>query len=278
MGIPLVSIVIPTFNQGSYLPTCIDHCLFQTYPNLEIIIIDGGSTDGTKEYLKKLPTLIKTKSYHPVIKLDGDGNIIRQEKHTYPMNRNLTIIPFYEDIGATRTYNEGLKRVGGKYCTYIVGDDIPYPHMIEDMVFVLESNGSDFVYSDMNVVDDCGCIIRQMRLPYYSFSEFFAKWYHLGVSHLYRSEWHEKVGLMDESYKSANDYDHYLRFAMAGAKFFHLPKVLYAIRYHGDNRKTGQHTNSMYDNLLEESKKCAWRARQWMSEHGKIEYSKRESI
>ena len=68
---------------------------------------------------------------------------------------------------------------------------------------------------------------------------------------------------MDRNYKSANDYDHYLRFAMAGAKFYHLPKILYSIRYHGEDRKTGQHTNEMYANLIEECKRCAWRARQW---------------
>jgi len=63
----------------------------------------------------------------------------------------------------------------------------------------------------------------------------------------------------------ANDYDHYLRFAMAGAKFYHLPKVLYSIRYHGDGRKIGQHTHKRYKNLIEESKLCARRARQWLS-------------
>jgi len=69
---------------------------------------------------------------------------------------------------------------------------------------------------------------------------------------------------MDERYQGANDYDHYLRFAMAGAKFYHLPKVLYSVRHHGDNRKTGQHTEERYANLIQESKHCAWRARSWI--------------
>ena len=51
---PLVTIVIPTFNQGQYLPACISHCMFQTYENLEIIVVDGGSTDMTKKYLSGL--------------------------------------------------------------------------------------------------------------------------------------------------------------------------------------------------------------------------------
>jgi glycosyltransferase involved in cell wall biosynthesis len=259
-----VSIVIPTYNQAKYLPACVDHCLFQTYPDLEIIIVDGGSTDGTKKYLAKLKHEIANRTCEPVVEMDSNGQIKREVVRVYPQQgREVKIITFNEDIGPTRTYNEGLIRVTGEFCTYIVGDDIPNPHMIEELVNCLEETGADFVYSDMLVVDDSGKIIRQMRMPDYSFEDCFCRWYHLGVSHLYRTKWHDIVGLMDENYQSANDYDHYLRFAMAGAKFYHLPKILYSVRYHGEDRQTGQHTQERYHNLLEESKKCALRARAW---------------
>ncbi len=260
-----VSIVIPTFNQVRYLPTCIDNCLFQTYPNLEIIIVDGGSTDGTKAFLNELMGQISTKTCNPVVKMTDDGAIVRKQIQVYPQNREIQIVSFQEDIGPTRTYNEGLARVCGKYCTYIVGDDIPHPHMIEELVLILESTGVDFVYSDINLVDDQGRIIRQMKIPDYKFESCLARWFHLGVSRLYKTEWHYKVGLMDESFVSANDYDHYLRFAMAGAKFYHLPRILYSVRYHGEDRKTGQHTEDRYNRLIKESKLCAKRAREWLS-------------
>lgn len=264
MNHPLVTIVIPTFNQGRYLPACIDHCLFQTYTNMEVIVVDGGSSDDTKEYLATLQKKIASQQMEPVSRLSENGKIIRRPVQIYPQNRMVKIVSFVKDIGATRTYNEGLKLASGKYCTYIVGDDIPHPHMIEEMAAALQEQEADFVYSDMNVVDDNGCIVRQMRLPDYSFEDCFARWYHLGASHLYKTEWHRKVGLMDETYQSANDYDHYLRFAMAGASFYHLPKILYAIRYHGEDRKTGQHTPERYQNLLAESKQCVQRARSWL--------------
>jgi glycosyltransferase involved in cell wall biosynthesis len=263
-----VSIVIPTFNQILYLPACVDHCLFQTYPNLEIIIVDGGSTDGTKEYLARLKQEIASRTCSPVVEMDDNENIVRKEIRTYPPEREVLILSFQEDIGPTRTYTEGLGRATGEYCTYVVGDDLPHPHMIEELVSALEQTGVDFVYSDMTVVDDNGRIIRQMRLPDYGFEACFARWYHLGVSHLYRTEWHRKVGLMDETYQSANDYDHYLRFAMGGCKFHHVPKILYSVRYHGDDRKTGQHTKDRYASLIEESKSCATRARAWLAERG----------
>lgn len=266
MNYPLVTIVIPTFNQGQYLPACVDHCLFQTYPTLEIIIIDGGSTDSTKEYLANLQKKIATATNNPVVRMNSGGNIIRGEFVSYPQNRKITIISFDEDIGPTRTYNEGFRKVSGKYCTYVVGDDLPFPHMIEEMVAVLENQAFDFVYSDMNLIEDSGCIVRQMKLPDYDYKKCFADWFHLGVSKLYRTELHEKVGLMDEIYTAANDYDHYLRFAMAECRFYHLPRILYSIRWHGPERKTGQHTQSRYKTLMDESIKCAVRARVFLGE------------
>ncbi len=267
MPLPLVSIIIPTYNQAKYLPACIDHCLFQTYHNLEIIIVDGGSTDATKKYLANLQKKIASQKIDPVGYLADNGEITRKPVRIYPQNRKIKILTFDEDIGATRTYNEGFKKVSGKYCTYIVGDDLPHPHMIEEMVAVLEKNNTDFVYSDMNLVDDNGCIVRQIRLPDYHFKRCLADWFHLGVSKLYRTNLHSRIGIMDETYTAANDYDHYLRFAIAGCRFLHLPKILYSIRWHGSNRQTGQHTQSRYTILLEESKHCALRARKYLQQN-----------
>lgn len=261
-----VSIVIPTFNQDRYLPSCIDHCLFQTYGNLEIIIVDGGSTDGTKEYLENLEREIGERSISPICEMDEEGQILRRRMQAYPQSRDIEIVTFKEDIGATRTCNEGLSRISGQYCTYVVGDDRPHPHMIEELVRALESTGADFVYSDLDVMNDEGRIMRQVRCPDYSFESCFASWYHIGVSRLYRALWHERVGIMDEAYECANDYDQYLRFAMAGARFHHVPKILYSVRYHGEDRRTGQHTEERYFRLIEESKQCAFRARDWLKQ------------
>lgn len=258
-----ISIVIPTYNEDRYLPACVDRCLFQTYPELEIIIVDGGSTDGTKQYLQGLRREIKTRTVSPVLEMDDGGEIVRKPVKACPQDRDLVIVSFDENIGATATINEGLARVTGRYCTYVVGDDLPHPHMIEDLARVLDETGADFAYSDLDVVDDHGRIIRRCSYPGYDFNECFAKWYRLGVSRLYRASLHERVGLMDEAYKAANDYDHHLRFAMAGARFFHLPRVLYSVRHHGEDRRVGQHAPGNYSRLIEESKKCAARARRF---------------
>ena len=264
----LATIVIPTFNQAAYLPACVDRCLFQTHEELEIIIVDGGSGDGTKDFLDALPGRIGGAYAEPVVRMDAGGNVVRERVLTYPQNRRVEIVRFEHDIGPTRTYNEGLARARGEYCTYVPGDDLPYPHMIEELAGVLARTGADFAYADQDVVEDDGRVYRRMTFPEFDFKACLADWYHLGVCRLYRTRLHEMVGLMDESFTSANDYDHYLRFAMAGARFVHVPRVLYGVRRHGPVRPTGQHTPSRYANLLAESCRLAQRARDFLDGQG----------
>ena len=241
---PLVTIVIPTFNEIDYMPVCFDACYFQTYPNIEIIIVDGGSTDGTKEFLAQLENEIATKETSAVLLMDDKGEIVRKKCLTYHEDthcvhpkRELKILSFPEDIGRTRTYNAGFEQATGEYCTYIVGDDIPHPHMIEELVYAIETNNVDVAYSDYNIVTNEGRVVRLMRKPDYDFEECFSKWFHIGVSRLHRTSLHERIGYMNESFRVANDYELYLRMAKAGASFHHVPKVLYSLRFHGFETK-----------------------------------------
>jgi GT2 family glycosyltransferase len=82
-------------------------------------------------------------------------------------------------------------------------------------------------------VEDDGQVLRQVRKPEYTFEVCFAEWFHLGVSTLHRRALHDTVGVMDENWQHANDYEWYLRMAEAGARFVHVPKVLYFARFHG---------------------------------------------
>ena len=251
-----VSLVIPNFNQAEYLPGCVDHCWFQTYPELELIIVDGGSTDGTKEYLRGLPEHLATHCVEPVVRMDDQGNLEKKRCRTYHEDihadhpaRELKIISTVEDLGRTGTYNAGFREVTGDYCTYIVGDDLPHPHMVETLVEALERTGADVAYSNFNVITDDDRILRLVRKPDYSFEACFADWFHLGVSTLSRTEKLREVGFMDEKFKVANDYAMYLAMAEAGARFVHVDKYLYSVRFHGA------------ESSLDESCRLAFRAR-----------------
>lgn len=259
-----VSIVIPNFNQADYLPGCVDHCWFQTYPNLELIIVDGGSTDGTKEYLAQLPEQLASQTVEPVTAMDADGRILKktcktyhEDTHAAHPSRELKIISSEKDLGRTGTYNAGFREATGDYCTYIVGDDLPHPHMIESLVDALEKNGVDVAYSDFNIITDDDRILRMVRKPDYSFDACFCEWFHLGVSTLSRMEMLKKIGFMNEDWQIANDYRLYLDMAKAGASFTHLPNVLYSVRFHGAESK------------YEESCTLAFEAREWARTGGR---------
>ncbi len=133
--------------------------------------------------------------------------------------------------------------------------------MISTLAAELERTGADFAYSDMFIVDDAGRILRRFTLPGFDFEKSLARGYFLGVSKLWRRG---LEGRFDASFRSANDYDLFLRFAMAGARFVHVPRVLFSVRAHGADRKVGLHTQEMERVGVEESARLAGKAREFL--------------
>lgn len=270
---PLVSVVVPTYNQGHYLPMALDSVMFQDYDNIEIIICNHGSTDDTAEVIQKFLDSVRSDQVSFLARYDEKKNsspFIRKYGPRYPQNRKITVLQGSENIGGTASYNEGFRRASGKYCTYLVADDYFFPSAIREMVACLEQNDCDFVYADMFLVDDQGRILQHLQKPDYSFQACLADWYHLGVCKLYRTSLHRKVGFYDPAYRNANDYDMYLRFAMHGARFFHLAKTLYCVRAHDPNdpNEPASWRDNGYENLLKESIRCAQRARKFLAQEG----------
>lgn len=94
--LPKISIVIPSYNKGKYIGATLSSIINQKYPNLEVIIQDGGSTDGTLEIIKRFG-----KRYPKIIRWESK-----------------------KDKGQTDAINKGLKKAGGKVLTYLNADDI----------------------------------------------------------------------------------------------------------------------------------------------------------
>lgn len=262
-----VSIVVPIYNQAKVLPMTLDRILHQDYPDLEIILCDDASTDGTREVLECTLQSVERDvvSYASGFERTPDGvRLLRTEHKRYPQHRRIQVIHNAENLGAVRNYNVGFRQATGDYCTFIVGDDLPHPTMISELVEALETREADFAYADMFVVDDDGNIIRKFELPDFDFETSLANWYLVGNAKLFRRRWLDDVGYFDESLTSAFDYDLWVRFALAGARFVHVPKVLYSLRTHGPGRKVGLHAPEVERRALEESARIAERARRAM--------------
>jgi len=111
MSRPLVSIIIPNYNKAHYIREAIESALNQTYKNIEVIVVDDGSTDESKEIIKSFGK--KIKAY------------------------------FLPHKNANVARNFGLKKSKGEYIQFLDSDDIILPEKIEKQVEVLEKTGAD---------------------------------------------------------------------------------------------------------------------------------------
>lgn len=113
---PLISVVIPCFNYGSYVTAAVDSILSQTVDNVEVIVVDGGSTDGiTRERLARL--------HRPRTRI-----FLREGRHLVGSNRNF-----------------GIERARGRFVCCLDADDTVAPTYLEKAAFLLETYGYDCV-------------------------------------------------------------------------------------------------------------------------------------
>lgn len=201
----LVSIVLTTLNAARFLRESVDSCLNQTYSNLELLAVDGGSTDGTVEILQ---------SY-----TDPRMRLIHQ-------TNNEGKLP-----GAI---NLGLEHASGDYLTWMQADSLYDPDTISKMVAALEAHPEvGQVYADYRVIDEGGLVLQiaRTREP----EEFLGN---LGDSagpcFMIRREVRETVGPHHIHAFPSQDYDYRMRIAMR-FQSLHLHEPLYSWRTHGDS-------------------------------------------
>lgn len=112
----LVSILVPVYNVEKYLSKCLDSLVSQTWPEVEIVLINDGSTDGSLEIAERYA------KEHPNI-------------HIYS----------YPNSGISKTRNRALEHAQGEYVMFVDSDDFVEKDMVEKMMKVLEENGLDLV-------------------------------------------------------------------------------------------------------------------------------------
>jgi len=217
MSTALVSIIIPTYNYAAYIGKAVDSVLKQTYANIEIIVVDDGSTDNTKAVLKKY----------------GDKLVYIQQNNQ----------------GAAAARNRGLKEACGDYICFLDADDMYYPDNITEKVRLLEADESlDWCYSNWAWVDEAGNEMMRGDEPEVSLAHIKAQGdvlalalqgYRLGTNvFMFRKVLTDKLQGFDVRLKVLEDYDYYLRAAALG-KLGYIDKVLCAIYQHADSLGTG---------------------------------------
>lgn len=179
-----VSIITVVHNGAEFIRDCIESILTQTYTNIEYIVIDGNSTDGTVDIVNSYGTKIAQFLSEP-------------------------------DKGLYDAMNKGISRATGDVIGFLNADDF-YRHrrVIENMVSTFEKTGSDAVYGDMVYVDraDTSKLKRYWRSGWYSENAFLWGWMPGHLSFFARQRLYEEYGLFRLDMKSAADYELMLRF------------------------------------------------------------------
>jgi len=261
-----VSVVVPTYNQAAYLTTCLDSVWFQDYPDVEIVVVNDASKDGTAEALTQYAANISTEQTSFASHYNEEtGDIERQWHLRYPPEgRSLVVLQHETNKGLSAALNTGFKAATGEYCTFIASDDILLPSMVSELAAALRMNDVDFAYADMHIVDDNGRIMRRFSLPDYTFENAFCRWYLCGICKLYKRKLHEEIGYYDLEYVS-QDHEMFLRFAMNGAKFVHVPKILANVRIHDKDRMVDNHSLEKESRQMQDSVNLVKLARRFAS-------------
>lgn len=208
---PLVSVIMPAYNDEKYIADAIKSVLAQTYDNFELVIINDGSTDGTEDIIH------------------GLGN----ERIRYFCQANR---------GLAATHNEGIRRAFGVLLTKLDSDDMMTPDFIERHVKEFaEYPDADLVYCDDQLIRENSDPIRIIKRPEYTdrrllIRDLFGNGFPvIPFRTCIRKRVFEKIGLFDEDLRMAEDYDMMRRFIKAGLKAHHLREALYLRRMAEDS-------------------------------------------
>ena len=202
---PLISIIVAEFNGRATLQQCIDSVAQQTYPNKELIIIDGGSTDGTVELLRA-----------------------NSERISYWISE--------PDRGIYSAWNKGLAQAKGEWICFLGADDYFWDaHALAQMSEQLEKLplSVQVAYGQIMLVNADGMVIHPFGEPWENVSERFKQVMsipHQGTMH--RRSLFELHGKFDESFRIAGDYELLLReLKSADARF--IPGIIIAAMRQG---------------------------------------------
>jgi len=204
---PKVSIVIPVYNGSNYMKEAIDSALVQTYKNIEIIVINDGSTDDGKT--------------DEIAKIYGDK------------------IRYYykENGGVASALNLGIQKMTGEYFSWLSHDDVYLRNKIKNQINYLETQTEKniLLYCDSVIIDEKSNKIKDNILNRKYLNNTYMAILSTsigGCSLLIPKKCFEIAGLFNESLKTTQDNELWLRIVKNGFKFKYLPEILLKSRSH----------------------------------------------
>ena len=200
---PLVTIVTPVYNRENFIEETIESVLSQTYPNIEYIVIDDGSTDGSFEKISKYSNRVKVFKKH--------------------------------NAGQSDTLNYGWGMATGTYIGYISSDDCLKPKAIELLVNALIESDSGVVYCDYDLIDGESRYIRTVEVEPYDRKRLCIDLVCLpGPGALFEKKLFDACGGWNSNFKQIPDYAFWVKLS-ATTSFKKIPISLALFRIHDDS-------------------------------------------
>lgn len=206
--LPRVSVVIPLYNRSNFIAQTVQSVLAQEYANIELIIVDDGSTDDSREVLQQFAGKIKL--------LEHPGRVNK---------------------GQSAAINLGIKSSEGKYVAILDSDDLFAPEKIALQVRFLEQNpGAGVVYANGKAIGEKGELLFHIYDDNHCAPDgpepvLLSSWFNVPSNSLVKRDVFEQVGPFDESMRSAQDHDMAVRLAEV-TQIEYLPEVLWSYRRH----------------------------------------------
>ena len=203
---PLVTIVTPSYNQAAYLEKTILSVLNQDYPNIEYIIMDGGSDDGSSDIIRRYQDRL---AYWESVK----------------------------DKGQTDAINKGFSHANGEVLAWLNSDDILYPRAVSEAVsFLTKHPECGLVYGNSDFIDADGKVIGRFNAKQTDYRKLTQGYVHIPQqAAFWRADLWKQVGPLDDSIYFAMDYDLWLRLAkISRVEYLKEAEPWAAFRLHAD--------------------------------------------
>ena len=214
----LVSIITVTYNAEKYLEQTIRSVIAQTYPNIEYIIIDGGSTDGTIDIIKKYSDRIAHWVSEP-------------------------------DKGIYDAMNKGIRFAHGELIGIVNASDYYAKDTIQKVVEAYQTHpNAGILHGNINMLNEDGSLFKH-KVADTNLQHLEKGFFIFHPTFFVAKRVYDTMGLYDTTFRLAADYDFALRCWKAGTEFYHIDSVL-------SNFRVGGATNQQRQKSLAESKRA----------------------
>jgi len=222
---PKISVVVPSFNQASYLEMTLRSILDQNYPELELIVIDGGSEDGSPDIIRKYEQSIKFWCSEP-------------------------------DGGQTQGIIKGFSHATGEVLCFLNSDDLFESGVLHEVgQYFTEHPSVDAVYGNSLWIDGEGKALREQKeIPFSRFIWLNTYNYIPGMSMFWRRTIYDRAGGFNPAFQLAFDADLWIRISDVHGKIKHVARQWSRMRFYPEQKNRRQREKSNREEALIQSR------------------------